>query len=204
MSRSSAAVLSPLKAPLFGLALAGLGLGMHSTIVNAMAEDEMPTSAHAISFVSIDGKNLPMDQFAGKAVLVVNTASRCGFTPQYEGLQALWESYRDRGLVVLGVPSNDFGGQEPGSAAQIKEFCEATFSVDFPMTDKVAVKGEKAHPFYVWARTTRPDLATPGWNFHKYLLSPKGELLESFGSRTTPQSSELTEAVEAALADAIL
>jgi glutathione peroxidase len=153
-------------------------------------------TAHDFSFESIDGASLPLKAWAGRPVLVVNTASRCGFTPQYEGLQALWERYRDQGLVVLGVPSNDFGGQEPGTASEIKDFCETTFSVDFPLTEKTVVKGEGAHPFYAWARDNRSDLPTPGWNFHKYLVSPDGTLAGAFPTRTDPLSPEITKAVE--------
>src|SRR4051794_37377728 len=107
-------------------------------------------SAHAFSFTSINGKPLKLSDFAGKPVLVVNTASECGLTPQYRGLQALWDSYRDRGLIVLGVPSNDFGGQEPGSEKQIQSFCETNYGVTFPMTAKEHVAGNAAHPLYKW------------------------------------------------------
>jgi glutathione peroxidase len=115
------------------------------------------TTAHEYSFQSIDGNPLPLSRYAGKAVLVVNTASMCGYTPQYADLEALWQRYRDRGLVVLGVPSNDFGGQEPGSAEQIKDFCEVNFAIDFPLTEKQVVTGPKAHPFYQWAARDRLD-----------------------------------------------
>jgi glutathione peroxidase len=108
-------------------------------------------SAHDFRFTAIEGGALPLAQYKGKVVLLVNTASQCGFTPQYAGLQEVWDRYRDRGLVVLGVPSNDFGGQEPGSEAEIKEFCEVNFSVDFPLAAKEHVVGAEAHPFYRWA-----------------------------------------------------
>ena len=131
-----------------------------------MAADAPKTTAHDFAFTAIDGAPLPLKSFAGKAVLIVNTASQCGFTPQYAALQDLWTRYRDKGFVLLGVPSNDFGGQEPGTAAEIKEFCEVNFSVDFPLTEKVAVTGEGAHPFYAWAGRLvfHADLAdrTPG------------------------------------------
>ena len=112
------------------------------------AADAAPASLHDLGFTSIDGEPLPLRDFAGQAVLVVNTASFCGFTRQYGALQQVYEAYRDRGLVVLGVPSNDFGGQEPGSAAEIKEFCEVNFAVDFPLTAKQVVRGSGAHPFF--------------------------------------------------------
>ncbi len=157
------------------------------------------TDAHAFSFTSIDGGSLPLSAFRGKAVLVVNTASFCGFTKQYEGLQALWERYRDRGLIVLGVPSNDFGGQEPGSAEQIKEFCEVNFNVDFPLTTKEHVRGAQAHPFYRWAAKELGMLAKPRWNFHKYLMAPDGRLVDWFSTTTSPNSDRLRRAVEAVL-----
>ncbi len=155
--------------------------------------------AHAFSFTSIDGEPLPMAQFAGKAVLVVNTASRCGFTPQYEGLQSLWERYRDRGLVVLGVPSNDFRGQEPGTEAEIKAFCEVHFAVDFPMTEKQAVIGAGAHPFYRWAAATGGRAQTPRWNFHKYLVAPDGSLAGAIPTQVAPTHPDVIAAIETVL-----
>lgn len=173
------------------MALAGASAG-----APAHAAD---TTAHGFSFTSITGEALPMAQFAGKAVLVVNTASKCGFTPQYEGLQALWETYRDRGLVVLGVPSNDFGGQEPGTEEQIQSFCSVNFDIDFPMTAKTIVAGDGAHPFYAWAREQVGMVGSPKWNFHKYLIGPDGDLVTWFSSVTGPQAKRLVDAVEKAL-----
>jgi glutathione peroxidase len=138
-------------------------------------------------------------QFKGKAVLVVNTASACGLTPQYAGLEALWRDYKDKGLVVLGVPSNDFGAQEPGSEAQIKTFCETRFGVDFPMASKATVVGGQAHPFYQWAAKELGEAGTPQWNFHKYLIGKDGRLAGTFGSRTAPESAEIKQAIETAL-----
>ena len=156
-------------------------------------------TAHDFAFDAIDGGALPMSQFEGKAVLVVNTASFCGYTPQYEGLQRLWSEYKDKGLIVLGVPSNDFGGQEPGTAEEIKDFCEANFDVDFPLTAKEVVKGSNAHSFYQWAAAEKGSKNAPSWNFHKYLVAPDGSLVEAFPSRVTPMSNELVAAVEANL-----
>lgn len=156
-------------------------------------------SAHQFEFTSIDGKPLKMAQFAGKPVLVVNTASECGSTPQYAGLQNLWEKYRDEGLVVLGVPSNDFGGQEPGSESEIAQFCSANYNVTFPMTSKNKVVGGEAHPFYRWVVDEAGEGAAPKWNFHKYLIGANGELAGVFGTKVTPESEELTSAVEAAI-----
>ena len=126
-------------------------------------------------------------------------SSRCGLTPQYDGLEKLYSDYRDQGLVVLGVPCNQFMGQEPGSEAQIAEFCRTTFGVDFPMTSKVDVKGEAAHPFYKWAVAEVGEPAEPVWNFHKLLVGKDGSLINVFGPRTDPQDPEIKAAIEAAL-----
>ena len=177
-----------------------LTAGVAAMSAHASAASGAPNGAHSgahqFTFQRIEGGDLPLSGYAGKAVLVVNTASLCGFTPQYKGLQALWESYRDKGLVVLGVPSNDFGGQEPGTEAQIQEFCAVNFAVDFPMTGKSVVKGEDAHPFYRWAAAEK---GAPRWNFHKYLIGPDGALVGAYGSNTAPDSAELRRAVEAVL-----
>jgi glutathione peroxidase len=156
-------------------------------------------TAYDFEFVGLDGAPLPLDQFKGKVVLVVNTASACGFTPQYDGLQALYDDYRDQGLVVLGIPSNDFGRQEPLSAEGIKDFCEVNFNITFPMTDKTVVKGQSAHPFYQWAAAELGMMAKPRWNFHKYLIDREGKLVNWFASTTSPQSAKLKKAIEAAL-----
>ncbi len=156
-------------------------------------------TAYDYAFTSIDGAPMPLDAFAGKAILVVNTASRCGFTRQYAGLQALWERFGDRGLVVLGVPSNDFGAQEPGSEAAIKEFCETTFGIDFPLTRKEKVRGPEAHPFYRWAAEVFGAKGLPRWNFHKYLVAADGRLVDWFSTATAPGSPRLIRAIEAAM-----
>ncbi len=167
--------------------------------ISGTAADAAADRFHNFRFTSIDGAAMPMDAYKGKAVLVVNTASQCGFTHHYEGLQALWERYRDRGFVVLGVPSNDFGGQEPGAEAEIKTFCETTFGIDFPMTSKQIVKGDGAHPFYRWARAELGALAAPKWNFHKYLIAPDGRLVDWFSTVTKPRAEKITSAIERAL-----
>ena len=156
-------------------------------------------SAYDFSFVSIGGEPMPFSDFKGKVVLVVNTASQCGFTSQYSGLVELWKKYKDKGLVVLAVPSNDFGGQEPGSSDEIKTFCEVTFGVDFPMTAKVSVSGKGAHPFYRWAKTELGRRAKPRWNFHKYVVGKDGKLIDWFGSMTSPGSSRVMKVIENAL-----
>jgi glutathione peroxidase len=158
------------------------------------------TNAHAFSFTSIEGKPLAMAGYKGKAVLVVNTASACGFTPQYKGLEALWKAYKDKGLVVLGVPSNDFGAQEPGQEREIKEFCEVRYGVDFPLTSKVHVTGGAAHPLYQWIAKELGEGGAPRWNFHKFLIGKDGKLAGAFNSKVAPESAELKQAVDAALA----
>jgi glutathione peroxidase len=157
------------------------------------------TNAHSFSFTSIDGQPMHLSGFVGKAVLVVNTASACGLTPQYKGLEALWREYKGRGLVVLGVPCNDFGAQEPGTEGEIKTFCETSFGVDFPMTSKEHVLGAAAHPFFQWAAKELGEGGTPRWNFHKYLVAKDGTLAGTFGSRTEPEAAEVKAAIEAAL-----
>ena len=159
----------------------------------------MPKSAHDFAFTSIAGEPLPLSAFDGKALLVVNTASRCGLTPQYEGLEKLWADYRGKGLVVLGVPSNDFGAQEPGTESEIQGFCQTNYGVDFPMTSKVPVSGPHAHPFYAWAKDQLGAEAEPRWNFHKILVGKDGRLIRGFGSRTEPSDSDLVQAIDAAL-----
>jgi glutathione peroxidase len=156
-------------------------------------------SAHDFTFTTIDNRPLDLKAFAGKPVLVVNVASFCGLTPQYAGLQKLHETYGSRGLVVLGVPSNDFGAQEPKTEPEIAKFCETSFGVTFPMTSKQKVIGPDAHALYQWIASEAGDAATPKWNFHKYLIGKDGSLLGTFGSRVTPDAPEIKGAIESAL-----
>ncbi len=156
-------------------------------------------SAYEFSFTSIEGGALPLKTFAGKPILVVNTASLCGFTPQYMDLEALWRKYRARGLVVLGVPSNDFGEQEPGTEAEIRTFCTSNYGVDFPLARKEKVIGGDAHPFYRWIAAEAGEDAAPRWNFHKYLIGPDGALVGAWPSRVGPLDREITEEIEALL-----
>ena len=148
-------------------------------------------------FDSIDGGTLALDDWRGKPVLVVNTASRCGFTRQYDELQALYDRYRDQGLVVLAVPSNDFR-QELATNADVAEFCEVNFGLDIPMTTITHVKGEKAHPFFAWLAAS--EGFTPGWNFNKVLIAPDGSVAGTFGSPVKPLSGQITRRIEAMLA----
>jgi glutathione peroxidase len=157
------------------------------------------TTAHDFQLRSIDGGALPLSQFEGKALLVVNVASQCGLTPQYEGLEALWKAKRDKGLVILGVPANDFGAQEPGTEKEIKTFCETRFAVDFPMTAKEHVIGAEAHPLYKWIAGELGEDAAPKWNFHKYLFNKDGTIAGAFGSRTEPNDVAMNKAIDEAL-----
>src|SRR5438128_220659 len=162
-----------------------------------MADTE---DAYRFEFTSIDGDKLAMEDWRGRPVLVVNTASYCGYTPQYSDLQALWRRYRDRGLVVLGVPSNDFGEQEPGSAAEIKRFCAAGYAVDFPLTEKYRVIGSEAHPFYRWIAATLGEAGSPRWNFHKYLIGPDGQPAGTWPAQVAPTDGRITAEIETLLA----
>jgi glutathione peroxidase len=155
---------------------------------------------HDFTLTGIDGKPLPLQQFNGSVVLVVNTASECGYTGQYEGLEKLWLTYKDKGLVVVGVPSNDFGAQEPGSKEEIATFCKLNYGVTFPLADKTVVKGESAHPLYVWAGSKAGMVGKPKWNFHKYLFARDGAFIDWFATPTEPMSGKIPSAVEKALA----
>lgn len=170
-----------------------------STAASLTAAGEQSGSAYDFTFTSIDGTPMPLSAWRGKTLLIVNTASFCGFTAQYKGLQKLFELYESKGLVVVGVPSNDFGGQEPGTSGQIKDFCQGAFGITFPLTEKTAVSGDNAHPFYKWAVETLGAKSAPGWNFHKYLIDGDGHLVKSFYSGIAPDSKELLTALEETL-----
>jgi len=145
---------------------------------------------------SINGDVLNLGQMKGKTVLLVNVASKCGFTKQYDGLQTLYDKYKDKGLVIIGIPSNQFGSQEPGSNSEIKNFCETNFNITFPITSKYDVKGEKAHPVYIWAKETYGKSTIPKWNFHKILINKKGNIVDTFASFTTPLSKKIISKLE--------
>ena len=149
-----------------------------------------------LNIKSLDGKNIELSEFKNKAVLVVNVASNCGFTKQYSDLQKLWEIYKEDGLIVLGIPSNQFGGQEPGTNDEIKKFCEVNFNINFPMTDKVDVKGENAHEIYKWAKKNHGKSTIPKWNFHKILINKKGKIVDTFASFTNPMSKKVITKIE--------
>ena len=140
---------------------------------------------------SINGEELDLSKFYGKTILLVNVASKCGFTKQYDDLQKLYEDFQDKGLVVIGVPTNQFGGQEPGTESDIKNFCETNFNITFPMTSKYEVKGDNAHPIYIWAKDTYGKSTVPKWNFHKILINKNGKIEDTFASFTGPISKKI-------------
>jgi len=144
----------------------------------------------------INEENFALKNLKDKTVLLVNVASNCGFTKQYSELQELYDKYSEKGLVVLGVPSNQFGGQEPGSNNEIKDFCETNFNITFPMTTKIDVKGENAHPIYLWAKENYGNTAVPKWNFHKILINKQGKIEDTYSSFTKPMSKKLTSKIE--------
>jgi glutathione peroxidase len=155
------------------------------------------SSVHEFTLNSIDGKPAPLSAYQGKVVLIVNVASRCGFTPQYAGLEALYEKYKDRGFTILGFPANNFGGQEPGTNEEIKTFCSSKYNVTFPMYSKISVKGEDKAPLYQFL--TAATGSEIQWNFTKFLVDKNGKVVARFEPKVTPESPEVTEAIEKAL-----
>ena len=145
---------------------------------------------------SINGNVLNLSKLKGKTILLVNVASNCGFTKQYEDLQNLYDSYKNKGLIVIGMPSNQFGGQEPGSETEIKKFCETNFNITFQMTSKHDVKGDNAHPIYIWAKETFGKSTVPKWNFHKILINKEGKVEDTFASFTNPMSKKIINKLE--------
>jgi len=176
-------------------------LAAATSATRALADGGMSRiSAYAFSFPALSGDDIRLAAFTGKPLLVVNTASLCGYTPQYAGLQELWSEFRERGLTVIGVPSNDFGGQEPGGTNEISETAHHQYGVTFPIAAKAVVVGAKAHPFYRWAAEARPR-EVPKWNFHKYLIGRDGYIAEVFASAVEPTDTRIKTAVAKALAD---
>lgn len=178
------------------IVLAALGIALAATTFAAQSQRGTGMTAYDFSFTSIEGEPLPLARYRGHPLLVVNTASFCGFTYQYQDLEALWQRYRERGLVVIGVPSNDFGQQEPGSEKEIKEFCEGKYAVDFPLTGKQDVIGPKAHPFFRWISAEVGEAGAPRWNFHKYLVGPDGKLEGTWPSSVRPTDRAVTDEIE--------
>jgi glutathione peroxidase len=180
-------------------ALAAITAPASATSVLAQAPMTRIT-AYGFSFPALDGGDIRLADFAGKPFMVVNTASLCGYTPQYAGLQELWKEFHGRGLTIIGVPSNDFGGQEPGGSKEIAETAQHQYGVTFPIAAKAVVKGANAHPFYKWAAEARPkDL--PRWNFHKYLIGRDGYIADVFAEAVEPADTRIKTAIARALAD---
>ena len=151
--------------------------------------------AYDFEFKSIDGKIIKLNDFKDKVIVVVNVASRCGFTNQYDDLQKLWTSYQDKGLVVLGIPTNNFN-QEPGTNSDIKDFCEINFNINFPMSEKTNVVGSGSHPFFKWAKENHGNAAVPKWNFHKIIIGKDGKVADTFVSITKPSSKRFINSIE--------
>ena len=152
-------------------------------------------NAYDFKFKDIDGNDLKFKDYKGKVLLIVNVASKCGFTGQYEGLQAVWDKYKDKDFVLIGIPSNDFY-QEYKDEKDVKNFCELTFGVNFPMTSINAVRGKDAHPFYKWAKLTYGNKTVPKWNFHKILINKEGKVISAFSSMTKPTSNKIINLIE--------
>ena len=151
--------------------------------------------AYDFNFKDIEGKNIKLSDFKNKVIVVVNVASRCGFTNQYDDLQTLWTTYQNKGLIIVGVPTNDFK-QEPGSNSDIKNFCETNFNISFPMTEKINVVGSNSHPFFQWAKENYGKAAVPKWNFHKIIIGKDGKIADTFSSITNPSSKRFINSID--------
>jgi len=167
---------------------------MFSFLKTSMSENSKTFYDFKIN--SINGEELNLSIFKDKTILLVNVASKCGFTKQYDDLQKLYDEYKKKGLVVIGIPSNQFGGQEPGSEAEIINFCETNFNINFPMTSKYEVKGDNAHPIYIWAKETYGKSTVPKWNFHKILINKNGKVEDTFASFKEPLSNKIIKKLE--------
>jgi glutathione peroxidase len=178
--------------------LSAIGGAVSARTASAQAAMSRIT-AYVFSFPALAGGDIRLADHAGRPLLVVNTASLCGYTPQYAGLQELWTQFHDRGLMIIGVPSNDFGGQEPGGATDIAQTAQHQYGVTFPITAKAVVKGANAHPFYKWAADARP-MDVPRWNFHKYLIGRDGYIAEVFPASVEPSDTRVKTAIARALA----
>jgi glutathione peroxidase len=186
------------------LAIATLLATASWSVVSAQSDSKKPTSVLGFSVKDIDGKDVSLSKYQGKVLLFVNTASQCGLTPQYKGLQEIYQKYKDQGFEVLAFPANEFGAQEPGTNGQIKEFCSTRYKVSFPLFSKIVVKGNGIHPLYDYltSESTDPRFAGPiKWNFAKFLVNRKGEVVDRFEPATKPDSAEVTGAIEKALAE---
>ena len=189
------------------VAFSSMALAMMATarVVSAADGDKKPTSVLDFKMNDIDGKPVDLAKFKGEVLLVVNTASRCGYTPQYKGLEAVYNKYKGQGFSVLAFPANEFGAQEPGTDSQIKEFCSSKYSVTFPIFSKIVVKGEGIHPLYQFLTAKETDPKFSGdipWNFAKFLVNRKGEVIARFAPGDKPEGDKVTKAIETALAEA--
>lgn len=184
-------------------AIAG-GAYRYGFILNPSPSDPpKEKSMYEFTMKDIDGNPVKLDTYKGKVVMIVNVASKCGFTPQYEGLEAIFEKYKDQGFVILGFPANNFLSQEPGTEAEIKEFCSSKYKVTFPMFAKISVKGTDQHPLYTFLTNKQSNPGFDGdisWNFNKFLTDRNGKVIARFDSGDTPQSEKVTSAIEKALA----
>tara|TARA_B110000495_G_C22746686_1_gene437635 strand:+ start:176 stop:721 length:546 start_codon:yes stop_codon:yes gene_type:complete len=166
---------------------------MFSFFLKANAQyDQLATN---FVFKGIDGSDIDIDKYKNKVIVIVNVASRCGFTNQYQDLQNLWTNYKDQGLIVIGVPTDNFR-QEPGSNKEIKDFCETTFGIDFPLAEKTDVIGSNAHPFFIWAKKNYGSSAIPKWNFHKIIIGKNGKVANTFSSITNPSSNKFVKTIQ--------
>ena len=152
-----------------------------------------------LNIKNTDGEIINFSDYKDKTILLVNVASKCGFTKQYSGLQTLYENYKEKGLIVIGIPSNQFGGQEPGTNKEIKNFCETNFNISFPITEKVDVKGDNAHPIFIWAKNNYGNSTVPKWNFHKILINKNGKIQNTFNSFIDPLSDKILKEIESIL-----
>jgi glutathione peroxidase len=173
---------------------------MITSLILASAMAMSPTTIYDFKMDNIDGKTVELSKYKGQILLVVNVASKCGNTPQYEGLEAMYKKYKEQGFAILGFPANEFGGQEPGTNAQIKEFCEATYKVDFPMFSKIVVKGDGIHPLYQWLIQQTDNKADIEWNFAKFVVGRDGKVIARFSPKTQPNDTKLVGTIETALA----
>jgi glutathione peroxidase len=189
-----------MKLPL-ALTLLAAAAGCLSIAVAATRKAHHDTTIYDFKVTNIDGKSVPLSKYKGKVIVVVNVASHCGYTPQYEALESVYKAKKGKGLVILGFPANNFGAQEPGTDTEIKQFCTSKYSVTFPMFSKISVKGEDEHPLYKWLISTsdRPNDDIE-WNFSKFVIGKDGKVAARFRSKSTPDSPEVTAAIEAALA----
>jgi glutathione peroxidase-family protein len=182
--------------------LAGATARSKSGVADETEKDNLSTSIYSFTVNDIDGKPISLEQYRGQVVMIVNVASKCGFTPQYQGLQKLYETYRDRGLVILGFPANNFLRQEPGNDEEIKSFCSINYGVTFPMFSKISVNGKDQHPLYKYltGKKSNPEFGgSISWNFNKFIISRDGRIIARFGSRTKPEDPEVIAAIEKAL-----